>query len=216
MSELVVFDLDGTLIDSGQDLLDAANIGLAEVGMAPLPQKDIRGLIGEGSKGMVLGALRAQAGLFEKAYAAFTQHYEVHLLDHTDLFAGTREALLGLHGKKHLAVLTNKREKFTRPILEGLKIDHLFSSIVGGDTYAKKKPDPYPLLEICDHVKVSPEKTVMVGDSPVDVETGRRAGSLTVFVQDGFSDPDTGLTSGADLLLPDVATLAPYLLPLPR
>ena len=147
---LVVFDLDGTLIDSRQDLADAANALIVERGGGPLPVEAVAGMVGEGAALLVRRALTA-AGLepdLESALPRFLALYDERLLAHTDLYPGTREALESIAARSTIAVLTNKPQRPTERILEGLGIARFFAHVIGGDTRFGRKPDPAGLLHL--------------------------------------------------------------------
>lgn len=193
---LFVFDLDGTLIDSRRDLADAANALIVERGGAPLPVDDIARMVGEGAALLVRRALTA-AGLDPDSPGAlprFLELYDERLLVHTRVYDGTREALDALQAIAPLAVLTNKPTRHTTAILEGLGLLRLFHWVLGGDGPLPRKPDPAALHELMARAQSTPERTVMIGDSKVDLATARAAGTRVVLVRYGFgfaaSPPD--------------------------
>jgi len=187
--QLVVFDLDGTLIDSRRDLADATNALIEEYGGTTLSEDDVVAMVGEGAAVLVRRALAA-AGLDPQApdgLERFLSHYDVRLTRHTRPYAGIPEALSTLRSEGHtLAVLTNKPARATATILDRLGLAPGFSDVVGGDTSAGRKPAPDGLLDIVKRASASPETTVMVGDSPVDLETARRAGTHICLARYGF------------------------------
>ena len=188
---LVVFDLDGTLIDSRQDLADAANALIVEHGGTPLPVATVTGMVGEGAALLVRRALTT-AGLdvdLESALPRFLEHYDERLLAHTDLYPGTREAIERIAGKTTVAVLTNKPQRPTERILEGLGIARFFTHVIGGDTRFGRKPDPAGLLHLAAVSDASPESTVLVGDSAIDLRTARAAGVRICLTRYGFGFP---------------------------
>lgn len=187
-TSLVVFDLDGTLVDSKRDLADAANALLEELGAAPLSEDRIAAMLGEGAALLVRRALTA-AGLdpeIPHALARFLELYDDRLLRHTALYAGMSEALTELAARLPLAVLTNKPAPATEKILSGLGVRSLFAHVVGGDTPFGRKPDPSGLHHIIYSAGVSKASTLLVGDSPVDRETARRAGTQICLARYGF------------------------------
>lgn len=187
--DLVVFDLDGTLIDSRRDLADAANALVREYGGAPLTVDQVTAMVGEGVAVLVRRALLA-AGLDPQTPGAvqrFMAHYDVRLTAHTRPYPGVPEMLATLRADGlTLAVLTNKPGTATGQILERLGLARFFSSTAGGDTAAGRKPDPAGLLDLIGRAGASPSSTLMVGDSPVDMETARRAGARICLARWGF------------------------------
>jgi len=185
---LIVFDLDGTLIDSRRDLADAANALLVERGGAPLPIDRIAAMVGEGAALLVRRALAA-AGLDPEppeALQRFLALYDQRLLNHTTLYDGIADALATLQPRADLAVLTNKPTVPSERILEGLGIARAFRWIVGGDGPFPRKPDPAALRELMRRAETTPDDTVMVGDSAIDVRTAHAAGVRVCLARYGF------------------------------
>ena len=213
--DLVVFDLDGTLIDSAGDLARSVNAALERLapGTPPVPLDRVRTFIGDGAAMLVSRTLGA-AGVSvstEEALRVFLDCYQARLLDTTVLHAGVLESLDAL-GDRTLAVLTNKPGEMSRHILQGLGVAGRFARICGAGDVPAKKPDPAGLRLILDQTGVPPEAAVLVGDSAIDVRTGRAAGVRTVGVTYGL-DP-AGLEAMApDVLIADLRELAPRLSP---
>ena len=185
---LLVFDLDGTLIDSRHDLADAANALIVEGGGQPLPVDAITAMVGEGAPLLVRRALKA-AGLdldLREALPRFLELYDERLLVHTRLYDGTREALETLASRATLAILTNKPQHPTERILEGLGIAPFFRWVIGGDTPHGRKPDPGGLNHLMTLAGTATADTVMVGDSAIDLRTARAAGTRICLVRYGF------------------------------
>jgi phosphoglycolate phosphatase len=208
---LVVFDLDGTLIDSLRDLASAINAALAELGpqTPPLPLTQVRASIGDGARLLVTRSLEA-AGLsvaVNDALPVFVRAYRERLLDSTTLFAGVQETLDALRDR-HLAVLTNKPGDMSRAILAGLGVAERFFRILGGGDVAQHKPDPGGLHELMSACNATPEQTVVVGDSAIDVRTGKAAGAHTVGVSYGFA-PESLAAEPPDALIDDLRGLLP-------
>jgi phosphoglycolate phosphatase len=189
---LVVFDLDGTLVDSRRDLADAANSLIVERGGTPLAVDDVASMVGEGAALLVRRALTAadvRRDDLHDALARFLALYDERLLAHTRLYDGTREALEALHARVPLAVLTNKPQRPTERILDGLGIGSLFTWVVGGDTAHGRKPDPAGLRHIMSQARTPPDSTAMVGDSAIDLRTARAAGTRVWLARYGFGFP---------------------------
>ncbi len=189
MIGLVVFDLDGTLIDSRRDLADATNALILEYGGTPLNADEVAAMVGEGAAVLVRRALAA-AQLEARppgALERFLAHYHERLTAHTRPYAGIPEALAALRARgRILAVLTNKPQHATSQILERLGLASAFSHVLGGDTTAGRKPDPAGLLQIIGRAGATPASTALVGDSPIDLETARRAGTHICLARYGF------------------------------
>ena len=207
---LIVFDLDGTLIDSRLDLANSANEMLATYGAAPRPVDDIAGMVGEGARVLVERALAA-AGLNRhepEAFAKFLEIYSRRLLEHTRLYDGIAGVLDAVAGRASLAVLTNKPVAPSRRILEALAVDRHFQWVMGGDEQFPRKPDPAALHHLMREAAVTTNATLFVGDSTIDVETAHRAGVRICVVMHGFgrtrgnlqlSDGDLRAENGAEL-----------------
>jgi phosphoglycolate phosphatase len=205
---LVVFDLDGTLVDSAGDLASAVNAMLARLaeGTPALSEAEVRGFIGEGARLLVSRSL-ARAGLprpVEDALPVFLDCYRARLLDSTRPYPGVVEALDALAGDT-LAVLTNKPGDLSRALLEGLGLAGRFAHVYGGGDLPRK-PDPAGLQRLMAETGHVAGSTVMVGDSAVDVLTGRAAGVFTVGVSYGFA-PGSFATHPPDVVLDDLRAL---------
>jgi phosphoglycolate phosphatase len=201
--KLLVFDLDGTLIDSAQDLCNSVNAALTEFGHAALPDPVVASFVGNGAPMLVRRALAAAAGiaveaveqkLQDEALAFFLKYYRAHKLDFTYAYEGVVEALAALKQlhdapgtpQRLMAVLTNKPVRPAQGICEGLGMADYFTHIYGGDSFPAKKPDPMGLQSLMTEVGAAPEETVMIGDSRVDVQTARNAGAWAVGCAFGF------------------------------
>ncbi len=189
MTRLLVFDLDGTLVDSRRDLADAANALIVERGGTPLPVDDIAAMVGEGAALLVRRALAAanvRRDDLEPALVRFLELYDERLLAHTRLYDGTRDALDALRQRTPLAVLTNKPQRHTERLLAGIGIAAYFRWVIGGDTPHGRKPDPAGLVYLMEMADATPDDTVMVGDSAIDLRTARAAGVRCCLVRYGF------------------------------
>ena len=202
--KLLVFDLDGTLIDSAQDLCNSVNAALAHVGHEPLPDEEIASYVANAAPMLMRRALASSWKIplnevddarQNTAYSFFLDYYREHKLDFTYAYTGVLEALKALRdlhdtpgGKpgRAMAVLTNKPVRPARGICEGLGMASYFLHIYGGDSFPMKKPDPMGLRSLMEEVGAAPEETVMVGDSKVDVETARNAGVWSLGCAFGF------------------------------
>jgi len=227
--KLLVFDLDGTLIDSAQDLCNSVNAALEAFGLGPLPDPAIAGFVGNGAPLLMRRALAMASScaidqvdddLFNKAYAFFLQYYREHKLDFTYAYDGVLDALKALHElhdapsgpSRIMAVLTNKPVRPARGICEGLGLADYFLHIYGGDSFPLKKPDPLGLRSLMEETGARPEETVMVGDSRVDVETARNAGAWSLVCTFVFG-PHTLLDTPPDVLVDTAAEWTQALTP---
>jgi phosphoglycolate phosphatase len=188
--ELLVFDLDGTLVDSELDLANSVNATLQGLGRKPLSVERIVSYVGHGVIVLISRALGGDATpeLVERATASFLKHYREHMLDNTATYPGVREALATLDGRK-MAVLTNKPVNFSRDMLAGLGLADCFLRIYGGNSFANKKPDPVGLHRLMEETQAPASGTLMIGDSISDVLAGRNAGVWTCGVNYGFGAP---------------------------
>jgi phosphoglycolate phosphatase len=189
--QALVFDLDGTLIDSKQDLVLSVNATLRAIGRAELPEDIVASYVGSGAPVLIARALGGSPDSLElqRALDYFLSHYEEHKLDHTRAYPGVREALLQLEGTP-MAVLTNKPANASVRILEGLGLASFFKVIYGGNSFATKKPDPQGAHAVLRDLHLAAGDTAMVGDSEVDVQTARNAGMYCAIVNFGFGSHD--------------------------
>jgi phosphoglycolate phosphatase len=188
-ARLIVFDLDGTLVDSRRDIADAANQLLVSYGAAPIPEEDIGRMVGDGAATLVLRALKA-AGIERPpdALERFLAIYDERLLNHTRPYEGVPQVLDALGLNAALAVLTNKPIAATQRILDGLALSRYFPSnaVIGGDGPFPRKPDPSALLYLAAQAVATPLETIMVGDSVIDWRTARAAGTRVCLAGYGF------------------------------
>ncbi len=207
----LIFDLDGTLIDSKRDLIHSVNAMLGEMGRARLDEETISGYIGHGAPLLVSRALGSSAKEEElrRALDFFLAYYEEHKLDTTCAYSGVPEALAELSRKQvPMAVLTNKPVKISVRILEALGLASYFRVVYGGNSFETKKPDPFGALTILKEFGVAPRQAMVVGDSEVDVQTARNAGVIAVAVNYGFGVHDRGQYP-ADIYLEKLTDLVP-------
>ena len=191
MFSLLVFDLDGTLVDSRQDLAEATNRLILEHGGQPLDQEAVVHMVGEGVEKLVGRAFRA-AGLSvpEGAAPRFLELYGERLLVHTRAYPGVPEALEALAHLTSLAVLTNKPRDLSEAILAGLGLATFFGQVLGGDGPWGRKPDPEGLRRLMSDFDVLVEETLLVGDSKIDLQTARAAGTSIALARYGFGFAD--------------------------
>lgn len=208
MQNGIIFDLDGTLIDSRADLALAVNLTREELGLAPIPQAQVVGYVGEGVRRLLSRAIPELPERLEQALAINQRHYRAHLLDQTRLYPGVAAALeqFRRRGTK-LMVVTNKPRGFTDLILDGLGIAGLMAAVVGGGDVPVLKPDPSALLLALEQCGCAAAGSWMVGDHFTDLEAGRRAGMKRCFCRYGFGDPGPETW---DLAVDDLTELAEY------
>jgi phosphoglycolate phosphatase len=208
---LLVFDLDGTLVDSKLDLALSVNAMRQEMGLPPLSLELIASYVGHGVGLLVRRSLGTHATdeNVEKGLAFFLDYYRQHMLDNTAPYPGVSEALETLAGYK-MAVLTNKPVNFSREMISRLGYENYFSYVYGGNSFPQKKPDPVGLHKLMADLSVSPQETAMVGDSDTDILTGRNAGVLTCGVTYGFGAHTLQKVS-PDLIIDDMRELPPLL-----
>lgn len=208
-ADLLVFDLDGTLIDSKRDLADSVNAMRAWMGFPPIPDDHVYSYVGDGAPMLVR---RALPGLGEEELARalryFLDYYREHMLDATTLYPGVREALDRLHDARvPLAVLTNKPVRFSERLVEGLRLSDHFFRVYGGNSFEEKKPHPIGLEKLLAESGAARQRTMMVGDSAVDVRTARNAGVQACGVAWGFQ-PETFAAAPPDFVIGDMGELA--------
>jgi len=211
----VLFDLDGTLVDSAPDLGAALNAVLAERGVAPVTEAHVRRWVGNGARMLVSRAVAARGlpeSAAEEALAAFMRHYERRLCERSRPYPGVVPALARLHGAGWpLACVTNKPERFVRPLLAALGLQAYFSVFVGGDTLARKKPDPMPLIFAAERLGVPPRATLMVGDSVADVEAAIAVPCTVACVDYGYNGGHHTAQAGVAAVVSSLVQLCDWL-----
>jgi phosphoglycolate phosphatase len=208
--KLVIFDLDGTLIDSELDLATAVNAMLRHYGRKELPLQVIGTYIGDGAPMLIRRALGdpSDREFLQEALNYFQLYYRDHKLDNTYPYAGIKEALQQIGGgQRKLAVLTNKPVRASQGILMGLGLADSFFQVYGGNSFQTKKPDPLGANTLMREAAAQPDEAVMVGDSGVDILTARNAGMWSVGVTYGFA-PQTLEQVPPDVLVDTPAELA--------
>lgn len=201
LHRLIAFDLDGTLIDSRRDLAESANQLIEELGGEPLTEEQIGGMVGEGAGLLVKRALRAAGrGDRPQALERFLQIYDERLLNHTRLYDGIDDVVRQARSRARLTVLTNKPTQPTERILSALGLRDAFEDVIGGDGPYPRKPEPAGLHAMIAAASVTPNDTLLVGDSKIDLETAQRAGVSCCLVSYGFGFRDQLRTlSGSDV-----------------
>ncbi len=202
--KLVIFDLDGTLIDSRLDLVHSVNAALRHIGRPELPDEVIASYVGDGAPILIQRALGGEVvdeALVRKGLEFFLTYYREHKLDHTTVYAGIADALAAIQHSQNggsqavprkMAVLSNKPVNPSRAIVEALGLGPFFTHVYGGNSFTTKKPDPEGARKLLEEIGVSPEQAAIIGDSHVDIRTGRNAGLWTVGVTYGFAPHTLG------------------------
>lgn len=210
---LLIFDLDGTLIDSRQDLVNAVNATRAHLGLPPLEDRLIASYVGDGAPVLIRRALgpEFEEEKIAEALQFFLDYYAEHKLDFTRPYPGVPQALerfagLGLK----MAVLTNKPVRISQAIIEGLDLARYFFAVYGGNSFPQKKPHPVGVETLCQQAGVPPEQTLLVGDSAVDVRTARNAGARACGVTYGFQ-PESLIQEPPDCVVDSLLELADWL-----
>lgn len=212
--DLLIFDLDGTLIDSRLDLANAVNATRRHMGMEPLSNERVYGYVGNGAPVLIRRAMGAQAtdAEVQEALEFFLEYYGQHVLDNTLLYPGVREAIERLGGAgKRMAVLTNKPVRMSRTIIEGLGVAGHFFQIYGGNSFEFKKPNPVGVEALISEACIARDATLMIGDSSVDVQTARNAHIQCCGVTYGFQ-PETLRDAAPDLLVDRMEDMADWVL----
>src|ERR1700746_3187985 len=207
----LLFDLDGTLIDSKRDLVQSVNATLRQMGRAELPEDLVASYVGSGAPILISRALGGATCEEEqhRALRFFLAHYDAHKLDSTKEYPGVRETLEQLRPLP-MAVLSNKPVNISVRILQGLGLARFFRAIYGGDSFATKKPDPLGANTILSELGIAAAQAAMVGDSEVDVQTARNVGMISAIVNFGFGTHDR-TAHPADIYLDHMEELAPLI-----
>lgn len=212
--KLIIFDLDGTLVDSSVDITNALNYAIKPYDIRPLTVNDTIKMVGEGITRLIEKLIDSSWGDSIKTHdrerfksvltERFLEHYTQHIIDYTREYHGVRETLEKLSGFKK-AVISNKRESLSRMTLDGLGLSGFFDFIVGSDTTPEKKPSPVPVLRALSELNVKAEETVIVGDSNLDIEAGKAAGVTTIAVTYGYRPVE--LLKHADYIIDELTDL---------
>jgi phosphoglycolate phosphatase len=206
--KLLLFDLDGTLIDSKTDLTNSINLMLADLGRRPLDEATVGGFVGDGVRVLVHRCLTAsdpnhqppEEALHAKGIELMHSHYADEMFKTTQLYPGVAETL-AFFGDKLKAVVTSKEVRFTKIILDRFEIARYFDAIVGGDTTPARKPDPRPVIEAMRLLGGSAGDAVMIGDSENDINAGRGAGTRTCAATFGFRTGEQLRRTNPDVII---------------
>jgi phosphoglycolate phosphatase len=215
MIDYVLFDLDGTLADTGPDLAGALNLLLCEEGREPLPYWTIRPLVSHGGLIMISSCLGIAVDSMEmrRLHRRFLEIYRTRIAAETDLFQGMDEVLASLEALAlPWGIVTNKPEFLTTPLIAALRLDHRAACVVSGDTLEYSKPHPAPLLHACQVAGRAPSRSLYIGDARRDIEAGLNAGMRTLVALYGYlGADDRPETWGATGMIQDPAELLAWL-----
>lgn len=205
----VVFDLDGTLVDSRQDIVVAANYVRKQAGLEPLPDDIVAGFVGDGARYLIaqIFGIEGSDARVDGYLETFLEYYEAHAVDHTLLMPGAVEVMDELGQGRALALCTNKSRRTTLAVLTGLGIEGRFQVIVAGGDTAQNKPSGEPLLLAARQLGVPAERLIMVGDGPQDILSARAVGALGVGVRGGILPFERLAAASPDVLLTDLSEL---------
>jgi phosphoglycolate phosphatase len=207
---LVMFDLDGTLADTGKDLADAVNHTRAHFKLEALPEALVLSHVGRGVEHLLRHSLPEDSlDRFQEVLGVFLLRYEGHLLDTTVLYPGVREVLDYFRGKRRV-VVSNKMYRLTVAVLRGLGVEKQFDAVLGGDSAAEKKPHPALIHDVLNRFQILPAHALIVGDGDTDVEAGKRAGIITCGVTYGLGSKEGLVAAQPDILIDDLAELSRY------
>ena len=208
--QLLIFDLDGTLVDSAPDLALSINEMLSKLNRATFSEQKIRGWVGNGAQVLVKRALVGATVVpehipdanVEQALEIFLASYQKNICVHSALYPGVKMTLQQLKSQGYrLAIVTNKPLVFVEPLLAGLGLDNLFELILGGDSLPKRKPDPMPLLHVCQTLDISPKNCVMIGDSSNDIIAAKAANMDSIGLTYGYNYAKPIADDNPDLVL---------------
>jgi phosphoglycolate phosphatase len=206
MIKLIIFDLDGTLVDSVPDIANALNYALTPYNFKKITSEEAKDLVGEGSTKLIEKIVGNNKDIAPAVLDTFFGYYSEHLADYTLPYPGVRSVLEELRACKK-AVISNKREALSKKLLEKLRLLSYFDIVLGSDSVEEKKPSPKPVIQLLRLFSLKPENAVITGDSEYDVEAGKAAGVWTVAVTYGYRKRE--LLIKADMLIDRMEELVP-------
>lgn len=204
--ELIMFDLDGTLVDSMKDIANAGNFTLEKFRLMKKSVQEITSYVGKGREHLIKKLLGDKQGFLKEAISVFGEYYKKHSSDNSTLYPHVREILEYFKDKKK-AVVSNKNHEEVVSALKALAIYDYFENIIGGDEVEYRKPSAFPLNKIMQRLHVNKEKSIMVGDMDIDVLTGKNAGILTCAVTYGVSKKEDIIRAEPDFVIDDIGKL---------
>lgn len=186
--KFLMFDLDGTLVDTSIDINNALNYALSHYGFKNLSVEDTKKLVGEGLTRLVEKVIgEERINLRDDIIKRFIDYYSGHLTEYSVIYPGVKETLEQLENYKK-AIISNKRETLSRKLLIDITLSKYFDLVIGSDTVAEKKPSPAPIIYAISKISVKPEESMIIGDSNYDIEAGKKAGVKTVAVTYGYKE----------------------------
>ncbi len=203
---LLIFDLDGTLVNTLEDITASVNHTLAHLGKDPISRDDVRKYVGDGIEALLIRSLGGRAERIDEAVAVYKDHHRRNLVVHSLLYPAVREALAYFEALP-MAVISNKTMEFIGPLIEQLGIAGYFKTIIGADSGLPLKPAPDSVRKIMSEFGVSKERTVIVGDGTTDVRAGKAAGIITCSVTYGFRSEEELRKAGPDYIIPTLSDL---------
>lgn len=206
--DLLIFDLDGTLVDSLRDIALSVNFTLQKLGLQPLPEKQIQSYVGDGISLLLSRCLQTQReptkSLLKEALNVYENHHIEHCLDHATLYPDV-ENVLSYFQNKNKVIISNKPEIFTKKVVQGLGLAPHFDILLGGDSLQEKKPSPMPILYVLDKLRRQSRSAVMIGDGQQDILCGKAAGVWTCGVTYGFHAQDS--VADADFIVDQIGKI---------
>jgi phosphoglycolate phosphatase len=206
--KVLLFDLDGTLVDTCADITEALNYAIAPYGSRTFSQMETRGMIGEGLHRLIEKALGRDNPLQEEAVKRFLRYYEKHPVDNSVAYPGVSETLAGLTGLR-TAIVSNKRTYLCSVVLESLRLRQYFDLILGSDSLPEKKPSPAPVRHALALMQAKPGEAAIVGDSRYDMDAGKKAGVITIGAAYGYGNRED--FREADFIIESFEGLKPVL-----
>jgi len=200
MLELLIFDLDGTLLDTIIDITNAVNYAVEPFGVKPFSVEVIKSMVGSGITNLIEGLLPHGTSMLKRDESVnrFIDYYSKHLLDNTKPYPDVKETLSKL-SKYKKSVISNKRESLSKEVLSGFGLLEYFDLVLGSDSVQERKPSPFPVLEVLKRLNISKDEAVIIGDSNFDIEAGKAAGVMTIAVTYGYRSRE--VLKDADIII---------------
>ena len=212
-ARLLIFDLDGTIVDTLQDIVNSVNYALQKMDLTTYPDDHIKGLIGDDITNLLKRALQTEdENTIQESLIHFRKYYKDHIVDHSRLYTGVHTMLKHFNGLIK-CILSNKTQEFTDLLLKRLNIDNEFDMIVGGQSGFKYKPDPESIKYLLNRYNINTKKAVIIGDSKNDIQAGKNAGIITCAVSYGFSSKRELISAYPDIIIDSPVELCKMIYP---